>query len=127
MRKQYHFRPSAAGLRAWDVHRLIALTAELPIEHVPLAAIRELDETYWYDSEGDTPTCRSIAAHMQLVNDADLAYPVILCPQGRVMDGMHRIIKALLAGATDVQAYRLRDLPPPDYTGVDPDDLPYDD
>lgn len=127
MRRQYHFRPSPDGLRAWDVHRLIRLTHGLPVEQVPLTAITELDTPYWYDEESDRPTCRSIAAHMKLVDAADLAYPIILCPQGRVMDGMHRIVKALVAGADSVRAYRLPELPAPDHVGVDPDDLPYDD
>ena len=30
LRKQYHFWPSPRGLQAWDVHRLIELTSDLP-------------------------------------------------------------------------------------------------
>lgn len=127
MRKQYHFRQSAAGLLAWDVHRLIKLAADLPVEQIPVSAIAELDEPYWYDNEGDTPSGRSIAMHMQLVNAADLAYPIILCPQGRLMDGMHRAVKAVVLGIDSIHAYRLPVLPAPDFVGVDPDDLPYDD
>src|SRR5437763_1257126 len=43
-RKQYYFRPAARGLLAWDVDRLIELSARLPRFRVPLASIRELDE-----------------------------------------------------------------------------------
>ncbi len=43
------------------------------------------------------------------------------------MDGMHRVVKAFLENRSFVLAYRLSDLPEPDYIGVDPDDLPYDD
>ena len=32
---------------------------------------------------------------------ADLSFPVILAAEGRVMDGMHRIAKALLLGLGD--------------------------
>ncbi|MGH8052566.1 MAG: hypothetical protein ACREP4_01370 [Stenotrophomonas sp.] len=127
MRKQYHFRQSADGLLAWDVHRLIARTAGLPVEQIAVHTIAELDEPYWYDNEGDTPSGRSIAMHMQLVNAADLAYPIILCPQGRLMDGMHRAVKAVVLGIDSIHAYRLPVLPAPDFVGVDPDDLPYDD
>ena len=125
MRKQYHFRKSAQGLLAWDVDRLVASTAGLVPEAIPLTDIAELDETYWYDAEGDAPTGRSIAGHIRLVREADLSYPVILCPDGRVMDGMHRIVKALVEGHDTIQAYRLPVLPPPDYVGCDPDALPY--
>ncbi|MGE8497956.1 MAG: hypothetical protein ACN6O6_10650 [Pseudomonas sp.] len=126
MRKQYHFRDSPAGLLAWDVDQLVRLTQGLPVETVALDAIAELNEAYWYDVGDETPTCRSIAAHLRLVLDTDLTYPIILCPQGRVMDGMHRAVKALVEGQQTIQAYRLPVLPVPDHVGVDPDALPYD-
>lgn len=127
MRKQYHLRNSPCGLLAWDVDRLIRLTADLPVIELPLGEIRELDEPYWYNHEGERPTCKSIAEHMRLVQAVDLACPVIICPQGRVMDGMHRVVKAWLKGLHTIQAYQLPVLPEPDYIGVDPDALPYDD
>jgi hypothetical protein len=80
MRKQYHFRPSEAGLQAW--------------------AIRLIEET-------------------------DLSHAIILDPDGRVMDGMHRVAKALSLGQTHIKARRLAVLPEPDYLGVEPDELPY--
>lgn len=127
MRKQYHLRESEQGLLAWDVDNLIRLTADLKAIELPLNEIHELDEPYWYESEGDSPTCKSIAEHIRLVQATDLAYPIIICPDGRVMDGMHRVVKAFLEDRSFVLAYRLPALPVPDYMGVDPDDLPYDD
>ena len=47
MRKQYHFRPSAAGLRAWDIDRLVALTRHIEPQLVPVTSIRELDEPFF--------------------------------------------------------------------------------
>lgn len=127
MRKQYHFRESKEGLLAWDVHRLIELTqTTLPL-FVQLSDIQEIDESYWYDAEDSPPTCRDLVGHMQLVSAADLNYPIILSPDGRIMDGMHRIAKALLLGHSEIMAVRLDLMPEPDYIGVDPDDLPYDD
>jgi hypothetical protein len=58
--------------------------------------------------------------------DCDLSCPVILSSDGRVMDGMHRICKALLQGLDEVDAVRFNQDPEPDYIGVDPEDLPYD-
>ena len=63
---------------------------------------------------------------MQLVNDADLAYPIIVSPDGRVMDGMHRVARALIQGRAAITAVRLTILPEPDYRNCLPDDLPYD-
>ena len=124
MRKQYHFRPSENGLYAWDVDRLVALTADLPVEQIPLTNIRELDTAYWF--AGDTPpTVRAVVDHFRLVHEADLAYPIIVDPDGGVMDRMHRVAKALLVGHATIAARRLTVLPDPDHTDVQPDDLTY--
>ncbi|MDR0737015.1 MAG: hypothetical protein LBF51_09360 [Zoogloeaceae bacterium] len=125
MRKQYHFRNSGDGLWAWDVNKLIQLTANLEPVEIPLGAITELDEPYWREHEGDMQTCRSIAEHMRLIQVADLSCPIIVCPAGRIMDGMHRVVKAFLEGHSVIRAFRLPVLPKPDFIGVDPDDLPY--
>ena len=124
VRKQYHFRPSESGLLAWNVDRLIALTASLPVEQVPLTAVRELDTAYWFG--GQAPTVREVVVHLRLVEEADLAYPIVLDPDGGVMDGMHRVAKALLAGHDTITARRLSALPEPDHSDVRPEDLPYD-
>ena len=124
LRRQYHFRPGPNGLRAWDVHRLLDLARDLPVVEMPLSEIRELDEAYWFD-HGGVPTCRAIVEHAALINEADLAFPVILSSDGRVMDGMHRVAKAAMQGLASVRAKRFTRDPEPDYVGVAPDDLPY--
>ncbi len=124
MRKQYHFRKSELGLLAWDIHRLIDLTKHSGQFEIPISEIEELNESYWFD-EG-SPTCKDLLTHMLLIEAADLSYPIILCPNGRLMDGMHRVAKAYLAGHTHIKAVQLQVLPEPDYVGVGPDNLPYD-
>jgi hypothetical protein len=42
------------------------------------------------------------------------------------MDGMHRVLKAVLAGLSHIPAVRFSSDPVPDYVGVDPNDLPYE-
>ena len=127
MRAQYHFRNSPNGLCAWNVHRLVELSRTLVRERVPLSAIRELDEPYWASDRAQQMTCRDVVEHARLILDCDLRYPVILSSDGRVMDGMHRISKALLEGLNDIEAVRFTQDPEPDYIGVPPDDLPYPD
>ncbi|MFL6241311.1 MAG: hypothetical protein ACJ735_17650 [Actinomycetes bacterium] len=123
MRKQYHFRPSPGGLYAWDVNRLIALSAGLPTEAVALADVTEIDSNWWYAHESE-PTVRSIVEHVRLINDADLSHPIIIDPDGRLMDGMHRVAKALLLGRATIAAKRLPVLPEPDHTDYQTDDPP---
>ena len=122
MRKQYYFRPSSRGLLAWDVDRLVSLSANLPPKLVRLNAIRELDEPWDND---DPITWRAVVEHMKLIGEADLSFPIILSADGSVMDGRHRIAKAALEGQENIQAVQFDRDPEPDYVGRGPDDLPY--
>jgi hypothetical protein len=127
VRKQYFFSPSeGGGFDAWDVDRLIRLTSHLPVVEVALDQIGEIGENYWYNSEGDVPTVRSMVDHMKILMEADTDFPVILNSEGRVMDGMHRIAKALYLGFPKIKAVRFPSDPLPDYKGVLPNELPYD-
>ncbi|MFB2925399.1 hypothetical protein [Aeromonas hydrophila] len=127
IRAQYHFRASEQGLLAWDVRRLVRLSRDLPVQAVALGEIAELDQVHWYGHDAASPTVRSVVAHCQLMMAADLAYPILLDSTGRVMDGMHRVGKALLLGYSHIEARRFAVDPEPDYQGCDPDTLPYDD
>lgn len=123
MRKQYHFRPSPGGLYAWDVQRLIALADGLPTEDLALDELAEIDENWWYERESE-PTVRSIVGHVRLMHAVDLAYPIIIDPDGRLMDGMHRVAKALLLGQATIKAKRLPVMPEPDHTDYETDNPP---
>jgi hypothetical protein len=125
VRKQYHFWPGEDGLDAWDVERLVAMTAAFEVEEVPVAEIREVEHVYWFDDR-ERPTVRNVVEHVRLVLEVDTTYPIIIGPDGRVMDGMHRIARALLEGRTTIRAVRLENLPAPDYRNCRPSELPYD-
>ena len=127
MRKQYHSRLVGQDRHVWDVHRLVRLSADLPRRDLPVDEIAEIDENWWYAGEGDIPTPRSIAAHMTLVDQTDLRLPIILCAEGRLMDGMHRVVKALKEGRQFVSAVRFPVTPEPDYVNVSLAELPYPD
>ena len=125
MRRQYHPMPSEDGLRVWDVDRLVRLSAGLPSRRIPLRDIWELDEVRWFNREGERPTCRAVLEHMRLVLASDTSFPVLLGSDGRVMDGMHRILKVALEGEAECEAKQFAVDPEPDYIGVSLDDLPY--
>ena len=125
MRKQYHFRPSENGYYAWDVDRLAELTKNFDTVEVRIDSIRELDEAFWFGDPGNPPTCRTIAEHADLILEADLSFPIILSTDGSVMDGMHRVCRALIEGLATVSAVKFDVDPKPDYVDIYPDDLPY--
>jgi len=61
----------------------------------------------------------------RLIEEVDLSHPIILGFDGRVMDGMHRIAKALLQGRTTISAVQFEIQLEPDYRNCRPEDLPY--
>ena len=125
VRKQYYYRPAGDAFDAWDVERLIERAKHLPTREVPLASIAELDTPYWFGADGSPMTVRIMVRHMQLVRDVDPAHPVILGPDGQLMDGMHRVARALLEGRATVTAVQLPGPLDPDHRSVRPEDLPH--
>ena len=99
------------------------MTRELPRKRVAIASLQELDEL-WVGAD-EKPTWRAMVEHMQLIAEADLAYPIILSASGEVMDGRHRIAKAYLQNQPDILTVRFVQDPEPDYVGRAPEELPY--
>jgi hypothetical protein len=125
MRKQYHFWPGLRRFDAWDVDRLIELSRDLPVEDVAVDSISEVDTDYWFKIGPAEPTVRQIVAQLRLVNEVDPRYPIILGADGRVMDGMHRVARAMLEGRASIAAVRFVVQPAPDYRDCAPEELPY--
>jgi hypothetical protein len=125
VRKQYNFWPGEQGLDAWDVDRLIELSRSLPVIDVPITSIAEVDSTYWFDYGRQRPTVRSVAEHARLIAEVDTSWPIILAADGRVMDGMHRVARAIVDGRETVRAVRFNEPVEPDFRDCVPEDLPY--
>ena len=95
----------------WSIARLIALSKDLPVFEATMAGIAT---DYTLTSSADL---RDFAAHMRKVLNADLSYPIILAPNGVIMDGRHRLTKAILEGRTTIKAVRFDQMPDPDQEG----------
>jgi hypothetical protein len=63
--------------------------------------------------------------HVRLIEEAELSFPIILSASGAVMDGMHRIARAVREGRTEIGAVQFDHDPDPDHVGLGPKDLPY--
>ena len=127
IRKQYHGHHTADGILVWDVRNLLQQAQSLPVEEMALDCIAQFDEDYWYQTPDNVPTCRHITDHMKLVIAASLDYPIILCADGRLMDGMHRVAKAHIENRTTIRAQRFLKTPPPDFVNVGFEELSYQD
>lgn len=95
------------GRHSWRVARLFELSRGLDVMDVPLA---HLSLYYVYEKL----TLREMVMHMQAVNAADLGCPIILDEDGELMDGRHRLMKAMLTGEKTIKAVRFGENPQPD-------------
>lgn len=94
------------GRHTWSVPRLFELARDLPIMNIPL---NHLSLYYTYDKL----TLREMVTHMRAVLDADLTMPIILDEDGEIMDGRHRLMKAMLKGSKTIKAVRFDENPSP--------------
>ena len=97
---------SRLGNNSWSVARLITLSKDLKVFKIPL---NHLNVYYTYEKL----TLREMVMHMKAVNEADLKYPIILDEDGDVMDGRHRIMKAIKTGKKSIKAVRFDRNPDP--------------
>lgn len=97
---------SKLGKHEWSVARLITLSCDLEIMEIPLKHLNIYNKY-------ENLTLREMVMHFRAVNDADLSYPIILDEDGEIMDGRHRIMKALLNGHETIKAVRFDKNPDP--------------
>jgi hypothetical protein len=97
---------SKLGKHRWSVVRLFELARDLPVMEIPL---KHLNVYSIYEKI----TLREMVMHMRAVQDADLDFPIILDEDGEIMDGRHRIMKALLNEAETIKAVRFEENPTP--------------
>ncbi len=95
--------------------QLWELAAKQPVKKLCVADLaKELDEVRWFsEAHKKLPTCRAVAEHARDIFDADFSHPIILNPQGEVVDGMHRLCKAWLEGIEEIDAVQLPSMPEP--------------
>jgi hypothetical protein len=63
---------------------------------------------------GKSPTFDDALSHLEDILRADLRYPIILDRCGHVMDGYHRLSKAVLLRKKMIWAVQFEELPEPD-------------
>ena len=93
------------GNLEWSVARLIGLTKDMEVMSIPLKHLNTYN-TY------EKLTLREMVGHILAVNEADLKFPIILDEDGEIMDGRHRLMKAILTGKKTIKAVRFEENPP---------------
>jgi len=88
------------GERVYNVHASIFMAEKLQVKKLAL------DDLYIEYPSPCENTFRDFVAHIKLVNDADLSYPILLNENGAIIDGKHRLAKAILEGRKTILAKR---------------------
>jgi hypothetical protein len=104
---------SQNGTQRFLITNLHAKAKDLPVKIMPLECLNV------YNLKIGNSELKNFAMHMKAVMDADLKYPIILDDEGFVMDGRHRIAKALFEGKTYIKFVRFEETPEPDYYDKD--------
>lgn len=94
------------GRHHWNVARLFELARSLPVMEVPLD---HLCVCYSYEKI----RLREMVMHIRAIEAADLDAPIILDEDGELMDGRHRLMKAMLYGCSTIKVVRFQKNPAP--------------
>ncbi len=123
-----------------DVYRFIDLTKDVPTQEISISQFEAaLDDHCWSDENGNRISIREVlrtvqdagglekaieaspalAEHLRKIGSADTSFPIHM-HNDKVVDGMHRLAKSVLAGATSLQVKRVEAIPlesilPPDF------------
>lgn len=103
------------GEKVWLATTLLRAVKEQKLEafDFPLAAYNMLNVGFRIENTDD------FIWQMKRTLNADYNYPIVLDDYGQVADGFHRICHAIYDGKTTIKAYRLKKMPPVDYTEPD--------
>ncbi len=89
------------GGRVWRIRDLRAAAAGQPVFDLPLSVIPLREHSF------DCPDIVEFARHVKHVNDVGLEDPVIMDEYGWIVDGRHRIVRALVEGKTTLRCVKL--------------------
>ncbi|MBF0399973.1 MAG: chromosome partitioning protein ParB [Magnetococcales bacterium] len=93
----------------WFVSRICDLARNLPVFDLPLVGINT------WGLEPKIENWNDWISHVNKVMNANLSHPIILSGNGEVMDGRHRIAKAILYGKKTIKAVRFNVTPDCDF------------
>jgi len=97
------------GKRKWRVASLLFHSKDLEPFDFPINLIERAYDPFVCENFQD------YVDNYKRVRRANLAYPIIVSSLGEIMDGRHRIIKAMLLGHKTIKAVQFKVDPPCDW------------
>ena len=98
------------GKRHWKVTSLVSAARDLKPFDLPLSCIN-IGCRVW----SDDMSIKQFASHVKRCNETDPKNPVIMDEDGFIMDGWHRVVRALVEGKPTIKAVRFDSTPTCDY------------
>lgn len=86
--------------KKYIVHECLRLSKDLEVNSLLL---NDMNICY---SSPCANTLRSFMEHMRAVEEANLDYPILLNEDGSIIDGKHRVCKAIMEGRSTIEVKR---------------------
>lgn len=93
--------PDSRPKSQWKIQDLMNALKDEPVFELPMKFI---DVSAHHFENKDL---FEFARHMKHVMEADLSFPIIMDHRGRIIDGRHRIVKALIEGRATILCKRI--------------------
>jgi hypothetical protein len=101
-------------LLIWKVRTIweYVMLEKLPIISRDIVSFNQEINPWFYEREAFV--LKNIIKHYKRVVESDLAYPIILDPEGNILDGVHRFVKAVAYEHQYIKCIQLVNYPMPD-------------
>ena len=100
----------------WDVRTLWNSSTKFPIESCPIESITSIDVLMWKTRKNQKFCVEELAHHLRKFLKVDTSFPILLFSDGSLIDGAHRIARAMSNGEETVKVRRFtrENMPPCD-------------
>ena len=98
----------------WLTRRLWELSKDLPVFEYEVSSFDGFDKDVWFGSQ-HKPTVKKVLEHYLKIEKANFKYPIIVSRDGMILDGVHRLCRALLDGRKTIPAVKFEIDPEPDH------------
>lgn len=98
------------GKKVWYAETLMNASKGLPVKNLPIT--NKLLDT---KIEWTLNTFFDFKNHLERIKNCDLKYPVIVGPKGHIIDGYHRLMKAVMLNHKTIKYVKLDKMPPHDF------------
>ena len=86
--------------KKYNIHAALMQAESLEVKEL------NIDDLYISYAGFGIDTLRDFIEHVKSVNDADLNYPILMNEDGYIIDGRHRLAKAIITGEKTIKCKR---------------------